>query len=166
LTHRTCIIDADALTLLSRHTHWYRQLPPNQAVLTPHLGELTRLCGGVLPDMPLLQLARECAARWQQTLVMKGSTTIIAAPDGRAFVWPHPNPVLATAGSGDVLAGIIGAMLAQGCDPFVAATIAVYLQGAIAADFAKSHGLAGVLASDIVAAIPHAQHTLRSSNMR
>jgi ADP-dependent NAD(P)H-hydrate dehydratase / NAD(P)H-hydrate epimerase len=164
LAHRTCVIDADALTLLSRHTHWYRQLPPNQAVLTPHLGELTRLCGGILPDMPLLQLARECAARWQQTLVIKGSTTVIAASDGRAFVWPHPNPVLATAGSGDVLAGITGAMLAQGCDPFVAATIAVYLQGAIAADFAKSHGLAGVLASDIVAAIPQAQHKIRSQS--
>lgn len=162
LAHRTCVIDADALTLLSRHQHWYRQLPPNHAVLTPHLGELTRLCGDALPDLPPLQRARDCAARWQQTLVMKGSTTVIAAPDGRAFVWPHPNPVLATAGSGDVLAGIIGAMLAQGCDPFAAAAIGVYLQGAIAADFAQSHGLAGVLASDIVAAIPQAQHKLRS----
>jgi len=165
LAHRMCVIDADALTLLSRHTHWYRQLPPNHAVLTPHLGELTRLCGGTLPDLPPLQLARDCAARWQQTVVMKGSTTVIAAPEGRAFVWPHPNPVLATAGSGDVLAGIIGAMLAQGCDPLAAATVGVYLQGAIAADFAKSHGLAGVLASDIVAAIPHAQHTLRSMSV-
>jgi len=164
LAHRTCVLDADALTLLSRHQHWYRQLPPNHAVLTPHLGELTRLCGGTLPDVPPLQLARECAARWQQTLVMKGSTTVIAAPDGRAFVWPHPNPVLATAGSGDVLAGMIGAMLAQGCDPFAAATIGVYLQGSIAAEYARTHGLAGVLASDIVTAIPHAQHKLRSMN--
>jgi NAD(P)H-hydrate epimerase len=163
LAHRTCVLDADALTLLSRHPNWYRQLPPNQAVLTPHLGELARLCGGTLPDTPPLQLARECATRWQQTLVMKGSTTVIAAPDGRAFVWPHPNPVLATAGSGDVLAGIIGGMLSQGCDPFAAAIIGVYLQGAIAAEFAQSHGHAGVLASDIVSAIPHAQHKLRAT---
>lgn len=164
VAHRTCVLDADALSLLARHPTWHRQLPPNHAVLTPHRGELTRLCGGMLPDLSPLQLARDCAVQWQQTLVMKGSTTVIAAPDGRAFVWPHPNPVLATAGSGDVLAGIIGAMLSQGCNPFAAAAIGVYLQGAIAAEFAHSHGISGVLASDIVAAIPHAQHKLRSMN--
>jgi len=97
---------------------------------------------------------------------MKGSTTIIASADGRAFVWPHPNPVLATAGSGDVLAGIIGAMLAQGCEPFAAAALGVYLQGAIAASFAQTHGVTGILASDIVTALPQAIHALRTATDR
>lgn len=163
LKDRPCVIDADALTLLARKPTWYNLIPPHQAVLTPHRGELTRLCGGALPDLPPLSMALECARQWQQTLVMKGSTTIIASADGRAFVWPHPNPVLATAGSGDVLAGIIGAMLAQGCEPFAAAALGVYLQGAIAASFAQTHGVTGILASDIVTALPQAIHALRTA---
>ncbi|MBM4413766.1 MAG: NAD(P)H-hydrate dehydratase [Chloroflexi bacterium] len=163
LRDRPCVLDADALTLLARHPTWYNLISPRRAVLTPHRGELTRLCGGTLPDQPPLELARECATQWQQTLVMKGSTTIIASPDGRAFIWPHPNPVLATAGSGDVLAGIIGAMLAQGAEPFNAASIGVYLQGTIAASIAQTHGVTGILAGDLVSTLPHAIHSLRTA---
>ena len=94
------------------------------------------------------------ARRWQQVLVMKGSTTVIAAPDGQCVVWPHPNPVLAVGGSGDVLAGIIGALLAQGIVPFRAAVLAVVIHG-MAANHLRQTGVeAGALPSDLITHIP------------
>jgi hydroxyethylthiazole kinase-like uncharacterized protein yjeF len=151
---RPVVLDADALTLLSRHPRWYEMLPAQQMVLTPHLGELTRLCGGVFPaDDPCMR-AILLARRWQQVLVMKGSTTVIAAPDGQCVVWPHPNPVLAVGGSGDVLAGIIGALLAQGIVPFRAAVLAVVIHG-MAANHLRQTGVeAGALPSDLITHIP------------
>lgn len=159
---RPVVFDADALTVLSEMPAWPQRLSPGTAVLTPHLGELRRLCGGTIPDMPPVPLAQQLARQWQQVLVMKGSTTVIAHPDGQVFVWPHPNPVLATGGSGDVLAGIIGAMLAQGCAPFVAAALSVVIQGVAAAQLRSTLGVAGVLPSDMVALLPQMIQALRT----
>jgi len=161
---RPVVCDADALTLLSEMPDWPQQLPPGMAVLTPHLGELRRLCGGTIPDIPPVLLAQQLAQQWQQVLIMKGSTTVIAHPDGQVLVWPHPNPVLATGGSGDVLAGIIGAMLAQGCAPFVAAALSVAVQGLAAAQLRRTVGVAGVLPSDIIALLPQVIQTLRTQS--
>jgi NAD(P)H-hydrate epimerase len=69
------------LALLGRDPHWYTRLTPQRYVLTPHLGELRRLCGGTLPDLLPHQIAIHCATTWQQIVVMKGSTTFIAHPD-------------------------------------------------------------------------------------
>ncbi len=162
---RPVVCDADALTLLSEMPDWSRRLPPGMAVLTPHLGELRRLCGGTIPDLPPVQLAQQLARQWQHVLVMKGSTTVIAHPDGHVLVWPHPNPVLATGGSGDVLAGIIGAMLAQGCSPFIAAALSVAIQGVVAAQLRRTVGVAGVLPSDGVALLPSVIHALRTQSV-
>ncbi|MFM7678542.1 MAG: NAD(P)H-hydrate dehydratase [Roseiflexaceae bacterium] len=154
LATRPVVLDADALTLLSRHPRWYAMLPAQQMVLTPHIGELTRLCGGVLPaDAPCAR-AQLLAMQWQQVVVMKGSTTVIAAPDGQCVVWPHPNPLLAVGGSGDVLAGIIGALLAQGVTPFRAAVLGVVIHGMAAAHLRRTGVETGVLPSDLIAHIP------------
>jgi ADP-dependent NAD(P)H-hydrate dehydratase / NAD(P)H-hydrate epimerase len=158
---RTALLDADALALLGRDPHWYTRLTPQRYVLTPHLGELRRLCGGTLPDLLPHQIATYCATTWQQVVVMKGSTTLIAHPDGRLLVWPHPNPALATAGSGDILAGIIAGLLTQGISPWAAAGVGVYIQGHVAQILRGQHGDAGTLASDALPLIPHALKSLQ-----
>lgn len=162
LAHRPVVLDADALTLLSRHSRWYETLPTQQMVLTPHLGELKRLCAGDLPDEPPCARALRLAHRWQQVLVMKGSTTVVAAPDGQCVVWPHPNPVLAVGGSGDVLAGIIGALLAQGLPLFRAAVLAVVVHGMVADHLRQTVADVGVLPSDVIAHIPATLTALRT----
>ena len=158
---RSALLDADALALLGRDSLWYTRLTPQRYVLTPHLGELRRLCGGTLPDLLPHQIATHCAQTWQQIVVMKGSTTLIAHPDGRLLVWPHPNPALATAGSGDILAGIIAGLLTQGVSPWAAAGVGVYVQGHVAQILRSQHGDAGTLASDALPLIPHALKSLQ-----
>ena len=158
---RPALLDADALALLGRDPQWYTRLVPQRYVLTPHLGELRRLCGGVLPDLLPHQIATHCAATWQQVVVMKGSTTLIAHPDGRLLVWPHPNPALATAGSGDILAGIIAGLLTQGSSPWAAAGVGVYIQGQVAQILRTQHGDAGTLASDALPLIPQVLKSLQ-----
>lgn len=158
---RTAVLDADALALLGRDPRWYTRLAPFRYVLTPHLGELRRLCGGELPELLPHQIAIQCAQTWQQIVVMKGSTTLIAHPDGRLLVWPHPNPALATAGSGDVLAGIIAGFLTQGLSPWAAAGVGVYIQGYVAQILRSQQGDAGTLASDALPLIPQALKSLQ-----
>ncbi len=161
LGQRHIVLDADALTLMSRNLAWYESIPAECAVLTPHMGELRRLCGGTIPPGHPVSVAQTLAARWRQVLVMKGSTTVIAAPDGTCFVWPHPNPVLAVGGSGDVLAGIIASLLAQGVVPIRAAVLAVVIHGLAAKQLQHAVGDAGILASEIIARIPYVLTQLR-----
>lgn len=161
-TNRPLVLDADALTMLSHIPDWHTRIPPQSAVLTPHRGELARLVGGAIPDMPPCALAVQLAQQWHQVLVMKGSTTVIAAPTGHCMVWPHPNPALAVGGSGDVLAGMIGALLAQGVAPFRAAVIAVVLQGETARALSQQHGTTGILPSDVIARLPDTIAQLRA----
>ena len=158
---RPALLDADALALLGRDPQWYTRLTPQRYVLTPHLGELRRLYGGVLPDLLPHQIATYCAQTWQQIVVMKGSTTLIAHPDGRLLVWPHPNPALATAGSGDILAGIIAGLLTQGASPWAAAGVGVYIQGQVAQILRTQQGDAGTLASDALPLIPQVLKSLQ-----
>src|SRR6185437_2952427 len=132
------IVDADGLNNLSRVERWYERLPAN-TVLTPHPGEMARVRGGAQVsggEVDRLSVASECAREWEHVVVLKGACTLIAAPDGRLRLnWPG-NPSLATAGTGDVLAGTIGGLLAQGMAPFEAASAGVYL-----------HSRAGLLVS-------------------
>jgi NAD(P)H-hydrate epimerase len=131
-----------------------------RAVLTPHAGEFGRLRAGsgrdpsedgdlVADDAARVAAARDAATTWGQVVVLKGARTVIAAPDGSVAIAPFENPALATGGTGDVLAGAIGALLAQGLEPFTAARLGVYLHGAAGEAARERLGDAGVLASDL-----------------
>ena len=145
------VVDADALSSLRDH-------PEGAAsrLLTPHAGELARLVGADRQDVEARRLhhARAAARELDSVVLLKGSTTLVARPDGRVRVNPTGTAALATAGSGDVLAGLAGALLAGGLDPFDAGSVAAWLHGAagrLAAD-----GGAPVAASDLVDALPRA----------
>ncbi len=150
------LIDADGLNNLSALEHWWTLLPPD-TVITPHPGEMGRLIGGQQVsggNIDRLELARSRAKAWQVTLVLKGACTIIAHPDGRTRLNWDANPALATAGTGDVLAGMITGFLAQGLQTFEAASAGVYLHTAAAHNVSAEIGHAGLLASDLLPQIP------------
>ena len=137
---RPAIIDADGLNAFEGHTDILRACKA-PLVLTPHPGEFQRLCGSAPPPEQEIEARAEAAMKFASDygviLVLKGSPTLTAAPDGRCCLNPTGNHGMATGGSGDVLSGIIGTLLAQCHDPYVAAVAAVYI-----------HGLAGDLAAD------------------
>ncbi|HYB02687.1 MAG TPA: NAD(P)H-hydrate dehydratase, partial [Ktedonobacteraceae bacterium] len=152
------VIDADGLNNLSAMERWWTLLPSG-TVITPHPGEMGRLCNGLKVsggNVDRLELARSKAKEWQVTLVLKGACTIIAEPDGRTRINWLANPALATAGTGDVLAGLVVGLLAQHVDPFEAASAAVYLHAAAAELVSKEIGNTGLLASDLLPVIPRA----------
>ena len=159
---RPVVLDADALTMLARIPDWQHIIAAVPCVLTPHFGELRRLAGGTLIDLPPVERAQHYARAWGHVLIMKGSVTVIASPDGRTALWAHPNPVLAVAGSGDVLAGIVAGFIAQHCDLYSAACLAVTVHGLAGQHIAQTTGTAGVLASELAAAIPGAVQALRA----
>lgn len=146
---RASVLDADALTLLGQHPG----LKPHRAcVLTPHEGEFARVfpdLAEALPERGKPAVVRAAAARCGAVVLLKGADTVIAAPDGRAAIDGLSPPWLATAGSGDVLAGLIGGLLAQGAEPFEAACGGVFLHGAAARALGP-----GLLAEDLPGAVP------------
>jgi len=154
------VIDADGLNNLSALEHWWTLLPED-TVIQPHPGEMRRLCHGhqvSAGHIDRLELARQKAREWQVIIVLKGTCTIIAEPAGRTRINWWGTPALATAGTGDVLAGMVAGFLAQHMQPFDAASVAVYLHTA-AADLVTQEmgiGRAGLLASDLLTRIPRA----------
>ncbi len=149
------VVDADALNALAKLEGWQEALVKN-CVFTPHPGEMARLCGLTTKEVQARrwELAREKAREWGQIVLLKGAYTVIAAPDGRLAILPFANPALATAGSGDVLAGTIVSLMAQGLSPFDAAVCGGFLHG-LTGEFARSAiGEAGVVASDLVDYLP------------
>lgn len=156
------VIDADGLNLLASASGWFERLSPERCVLTPHPGEMRRLLGVTELTPDTVAVAAEAAQRWRQTVVLKGATTVIAAPDGHTLIHDGPNPALATAGSGDVLAGLIAGLMAQGCAPFAAAALGVYLHGAAGAKARAAMGDAGVVAGDLLPLVPQAIRELRA----
>lgn len=150
------VIDADGLKLLSRVEGWHTLLP-KPAVLTPHPGEMAILTGLSVEEINAnrLDTARRFARQWQHVLVLKGANTVIAAPDGRVGVSAVATSALAHAGTGDVLAGIIAGLRAQGMAAFDAAQVGVWLHGQCGVLAAEQVGHeASVLASDLLAALP------------
>jgi hydroxyethylthiazole kinase-like uncharacterized protein yjeF len=149
--------DADAITLLANHPDlWDARDPGTPMVLTPHAGEFARLAGDVGPDR--VAAARRAARQTNAVVLLKGYTTVIAAPDGATLVNQARNAWPATAGSGDVLSGLIGALLAAGRPPLLAAGCAAFLHE-LAADLAARG--APISASRLVEAIPDAIRAVR-----
>ncbi len=157
------VIDADGLNALDEEVEWWKSLPPGRAVLTPHPGEMGRLLGTSAKEVQSsrIDVARRAAANWQQIVVLKGADTVIAHPDGRVMVNPTATPALATAGTGDVLAGAIGGFLAQGLGPFEAAMVGVYVHGMAGTMLQEQVGLAGSVAGDLLDLLPDALEDLR-----
>ncbi len=156
------VIDADGLNCLAQMADWPRLLP-SQAVLTPHLAELARLCNLTVAEVATNRwaLARQKAAEWQTVLLVKGPYTVIAEPDGQLAVLPVATAALATAGTGDVLAGTIAGLLAQGVAPFAAACLGAWLHGQAGLRCAQEIGVAGTIASDLLTHLPGEITTLR-----
>ena len=148
-------IDADALTLLARWERWWERVGSGH-VLTPHAGEMTRLGGEADEGEPPWERARRCAADWGQVVVLKGPFTVVAPPDGPTWVYPHANPGLATAGTGDVLAGLCGGLVAQGTVPADAARLAVVVHAVAGRRILDGRRWRTLLASDLVDEIPAA----------
>jgi len=163
---RACVIDADGLNHLASIDGWPARLRA-PCVLTPHPGEMARLTGASVSDIQddRLRRALDAARAWGQVVVLKGAHTIVAAPDGRAAISPHANPLLATAGTGDVLAGVIAGLIAQGMEPFEAAAGGVYIHGAAAEEAGESLGDRGMVASDLLPAVPRAIRTVREGKV-
>jgi len=155
------VVDADALNILATQPDWPSRLPP-RSILTPHPGEMARLTGESAAEINAQRIhnARRWSAEWGQVVVLKGAHTVIAGPDGRIAVLPFAVPTLATAGSGDVLAGAIVAMLAQGLSPFEAAACGAYVHGHAGLLIARSIGMAGATARDILEHVPEALRQL------
>jgi ADP-dependent NAD(P)H-hydrate dehydratase / NAD(P)H-hydrate epimerase len=168
---RPTVVDADALNALAEGDRWWRTVA-TQLVLTPHPGEFARLTRapeiGKLADddRHRVERAREAAILWGQVVVLKGARTVIADPDGEIRVSTVATPALSTAGSGDVLSGSIGAFLAAGCEPAVAATLGVAVHGAAGVLAEQRIGRAGAMARDIANLLPEAMETLRADRSR
>jgi len=144
------VLDADGLNLLSELDDWPNSLPSG-SILTPHPGEMARLLdcqrGEIAADR--IGVARQAAVDWEQIVVLKGAFTVVASPDGRTALLPFANSALATAGSGDVLAGAILAFLGIGLEPYHAAVVGAFLHGAAGERAAQEIGNSGVVAGDL-----------------
>ena len=157
------VVDADALNLLGTEAAAVLTKAVAPRILTPHPGEMARLCASTIAEVAQdrLGFARRLAAASAAVVVLKGARTIIAVPDGTAYVNPTANASLGTAGSGDVLSGAIAALLGQGLDAQNAACAGVFVHGAAAAEASRALGSGNLIATDLPDAIARACEALR-----
>ena len=156
------VLDADALNVLSAKTHLRGRIP-GRSVLTPHPLEAARLAGidvGAI-EADRIRSARDLAADLKAVVVLKGAGTVVASPDGRLWVDVHATSALASGGTGDVLSGLIGAMLAQGLEPYQAARTGVFVHGEAGTRLGFLRGRAGILASEVADALVESQEAVR-----
>lgn len=174
----TLILDADALNLLAAIPEWWNVFALNAPpILTPHPGEMARLLGTDVAHVQnhRVHAARDAARQWRALVVLKGAFTVIAAPDGRVTLMPFANPALATAGTGDVLAGAIAGLAAQlhaaarrAAQPdalqiaYDAARLGAYIHALAGEIAAREIGTAGVVASDLLPRLPQARRGLET----
>ncbi len=153
------VLDADALNLLAKHEHLLKAIPKN-SILTPHPGEFRRLAGAWEDELEKLSLQKVFSKTYKCIIVLKGAYTTISDADGNIFINSSGNPGMATAGSGDVLTGMIAAQLSKGIEPINASKSAVYLHG-LSGDLAllKIHE-ESMMACDITEHISEAYQTL------
>jgi hydroxyethylthiazole kinase-like uncharacterized protein yjeF len=164
------VVDADGLNMLAKIPGWWESLPANN-ILTPHPGELGTLRGQTIEQVEAdrVQSALDAAKQFNQVVVLKGAYTVVAAPDGRVKINPAGNAALATAGSGDVLAGITAGLLTQlvkkkEADAFDVACLGVYLHSMAGELIRRDFGDMGVLAGDLLMAIPQAVVSLKNGD--
>lgn len=156
------VIDADGLNILARASNWWEGLPQS-SILTPHPGEMSRLSGLSVEEVQAdrIGMAQRMAQEWRQVVVLKGAYTLVASPEGEVNILPFANPGLASAGTGDVLAGAIVGFLAQGLEPYEAALVGAYLHG-LAGEMAREElGDAGMVAGDLLPLLPKAIKSLK-----
>ena len=158
------VLDADALNTLANTPGWWNLLTTD-AILTPHPGEMARLTGMTAEEVQAdrLGIAKKMAVEWHKTIVLKGAYTVIAAPDGQTKISHIANPGLASAGTGDVLSGAIAGLVAQGLSLFDAAACGVYLHGMAGEMVRDRLGDAGMIASDLLVALPQVIKQLKES---
>jgi NAD(P)H-hydrate epimerase len=158
------VLDADALNILAATPDRWQRLPAD-AILTPHPGEMSRLCGLSVEEIQANRIgtAMKYAVEWNKTIVLKGAYTAVASPDGRCRVSPFANAGLASAGTGDVLAGAIAGMTAQGLSLFDAASAGVYLHVEAGETIKNLLGDTGMIASDLLMALPAVIAQLKSA---
>lgn len=151
------LIDADGLNFLARHPGALENVSV-PFVLTPHPGEMSRLCGKPIPEIQKsrVETARSFAGQAGGVVVLKGAGTVTADETGRCRINPTGNPGMATGGSGDVLAGMISSLLAQGTPCFEAAAAGAYLHGLAGDLCARRMGTRAMLPSDLIEALPEA----------
>jgi NAD(P)H-hydrate epimerase len=158
------VLDADALNLIALHQEWLDLLPVN-SILTPHPGEFDRLVGSSKNGYDRIMKQIQFSQKQKIIVVLKGANTSITDPDGNCWFNCTGNPGMATAGSGDVLTGIVLSLLAQGYQPLQAALAGVYIHG-MAGDLAcEDTGVEALLSSDIINYIGKAFMTIRSNEM-
>ena len=160
------VIDADGLNALATTPQWWERLE-DTTILTPHPGEMARLTSMSTRDVQAdrIGVATESAARWNKVVALKGAHTVVAYPDGHAMLSPFANPGLATAGTGDVLAGSIAGLLSQGASPENAAALGVYLHGLAGERVRGRLGDTGMVASDLLPELPLAVKSLREGGI-
>jgi NAD(P)H-hydrate epimerase len=154
---RSVLLDADALSVFAGDVARLAQAIKGPAVLTPHEGEFARLFPDLPPTLGKVVRAREAAKRLGAVVVFKGADSVIAAPDGRAVINGNASAWLASAGTGDVLAGLIAGLLAQGMPPFEAAAAGVWMHGAAGAAAGP-----GLVAEDLPERMPEIWRALQT----
>ena len=160
--HKPLVIDADGLNALAFDLKVLARAK-GPIILTPHPGEMARLTGLTIEEVlnNRLDLALEKAVEWKVVLVLKGQSTIVVSPDGRAFLNPTGNPILGTAGAGDVLTGCITGLLAQGVEPLEAACLGVYCHGLAGDILTEKIGVRGALAHEVSDILPRAMRRIQ-----
>lgn len=156
------VIDADGLNNLSQMTEWWRRLG-GHVVLTPHPGEMATLTGTTTPEVQRdrINSARKWSRLWNVAVVLKGAHTLIADPGGLVRISPFANPGLSSGGTGDVLSGIIAAMMAQGLSPDLAASCSVFIHGRAGEAVRQRIGDTGSIASDLIERLPETIRDLK-----
>lgn len=162
MTNKPMVVDADALNLLARNNNWLMLLPKG-SILTPHPKEFERIAGPCSNSYERINKAIEIAQRYQLYIILKGAWSVVVTPDGNCHFNPTGNPGMATAGSGDVLTGVLLALLAQGYSPQDAAIMGTYLHGVAGDMAAESKGENGLIATDIVENLPLAWQRLEKN---
>jgi NAD(P)H-hydrate epimerase len=160
------VVDADGLNILAKLPNWWNLLPLG-AILTPHVKEMCRLTGldqqSVVDNR--IDLVREMANKWNCAVILKGAFSVVAAPGETTVVIPFATDSLAKAGTGDVLAGCIASLVAQGCSSFRAAYMGAYVHGLAGTIAAKHSASRSVLARDVIHNISGALSSIESNRI-